>query len=299
MDNFRLQGMGVAMITPFISIHQNAEIDTAALIALTEKLIAEGADFLTVLGTTAETATLSREERHLVLSTIRDTARSRVPLVVGVGGNCTATVCEELRTLPLDGYSAVLSVVPFYNKPTQEGIYRHYCAVADASPLPVILYNVPGRTGVNMTAQTTLRLAAHANIIGVKEASGNLTQIEHILRDKPEDFQVISGDDAITLPLMSMGASGVISVIGNAFPRQFAQMVHMAQSGDTEAAREIDHRLSEICTLLFADGNPGGIKCLLSLMDECHDLLRLPLVSVNDAVRANMRKALDRFRADK
>lgn len=291
MDNFRLRGMGVAMVTPFRTDHS---IDIEALKSLTETLIAEGTDFLTVMGTTAETPTLTSAERDLVADTVRNTAAGRIPLVIGIGGNCTRTVCEDLAERDLAGFSAVLSVVPYYNKPTQEGIYRHYEAVASASPLPVIMYNVPGRTGVNMTAETTLRLARVHNIIGVKEASGNFAQIEAIVKDRPDGFEVISGDDGITFPLIPMGISGVISVIGNAYPRLFSRMVHLALDGHIEEARTIHHSLSEIYRLLFADGNPGGIKCLLSLLGRCEEVLRLPLVPVCDNVREQMCQAIHR-----
>ena len=217
----------------------------------------------------------------------------RIPLVIGIGGNNTAAVVNELQTTDLSAYSAVLSVVPYYNKPSQEGIYRHYEAIATASPLPVILYNVPGRTGVNMSADTTLRLARDFhNIIGVKEASGNITQMDDIIKRKPEEFMVISGDDGITFPLITLGAVGVISVIGNAFPKEFSRMVRLALSGDYQRALTIHHRFTELFSLLFVDGNPAGVKCLLHAMGYIENELRLPLVPTRITTYEKIRQVL-------
>lgn len=289
MADFRLRGMGVALVTPFLP---DKSIDTQALDALIEHIISGGADFIVVLGTTAETPTLTEQERRFVTEHVRDKVAGRIPLVLGVGSNCTAALVEELRTRDMSGYSAVLSVVPFYNKPQQRGLIEHYTAVADASPLPVILYNVPGRTGTNMTAETTLQLAEHPNIIGVKEASGNFTQIEQIVKHAPEGFDVISGDDGVTFPLMALGCSGVISVIGNVVPHQFSEMVRHAAKGEMSAARELHHSFAEVFRLLFVDGNPAGIKCALNLRGLCQDELRLPLVSVTPRTRENLREAM-------
>lgn len=285
----KLRGMGVALITPFKS---DKSIDYPALARLIEHQIKSGVDFLVVLGTTAETPTLSTDEKAEVRRFVAQCADGRIPLVLGMGSNNTMGLCNEIRSTDLSDYQAILSVVPFYNKPSQEGIYQHYAAVAQASPLPVILYNVPGRTGVNMTAETTLRLARdfRGKIIAIKEASGNFSQIDDIIKRKPADFMVISGDDAITFPLITLGAVGVISVIGNAFPREFSRMVRLALEGDFGNALLIHHKFTELFSLLFVDGNPAGVKCLLNSMGLIENELRLPLVptrlATHDAIRA-------------
>lgn len=283
--------MGVALITPF---KQDKTIDYDALARLLEYQIKSGVDYLVVLGTTAETATLNAEERQSVKRFVVERVNGRVPLVIGIGGNNTMALVDELKTADLSPFSAVLSVVPYYNKPSQEGIYQHYKAIAEASPLPVILYNVPGRTGVNMTAETTLRLSRDfSNIIGVKEASGNITQMDDIIKNKREDFLVISGDDGITFPLITLGAVGVISVIGNAFPREFSKMVRLALNGDFEKALLIHHRFTELFSLLFVDGNPAGVKCLLNAMGYIENELRLPLVPTRITTYEKIRRVLD------
>ena len=283
--------MGVALITPF---KQDKSIDYDALARLLEYQIKSGVDYLVVLGTTAETATLTPAERQAVKEFVVERVAQRVPLVIGIGGNNTMALVEELKTTDLSPFSAVLSVVPYYNKPSQEGIYQHYKAIAEASPLPVILYNVPGRTGVNMTAETTLRLAREfSNIVGVKEASGNITQMDDIIKNKREDFMVISGDDGITFPLITLGAVGVISVIGNAFPKEFAKMVRLALGGDFEKALLIHHRFTELFSLLFVDGNPAGVKCLLNAMGYIENELRLPLVPTRITTYEKIRRVLD------
>ena len=276
MSRIDLRGMGVALATPF---RKDKSIDYPALERLIEHIVGHGADYLVVLGTTGETPTLFPEERDEIRRFVREKTGGRVPLVIGVGGNSTMAIANELRSIDLTGYEAVLSVVPFYNKPSQEGIYRHYQVIAEASPLPVILYNVPGRTGVNMEARTTLRIASDFdNVIGVKEASGNLTQIENIIRNKRPDFQVISGDDSITYPLMAMGAVGVISVVGNAYPREFGRMVRLCLEGRDQEAVIIHERFTELFSLLFVDGNPAGVKCALHSLGLIENELRLPLV---------------------
>lgn len=276
MSRIDLKGMGVALVTPFKS---DKSIDFDALRRLIEYQIENSTDYLVVLGTTAETPSLSGEERKQIMDFVAETVAGRVPLVLGMGGNNTMALTAEIRKADLSAYSAILSVVPYYNKPSQEGIYRHYEAVAEASPVPVVLYNVPGRTGVNMSPETTLRLARDfGNIIGIKEASGNITQMDEIIKNKPSDFMVISGDDAITYPLLALGAIGVISVIGNAFPREFSRMVGLALRGDHERALLIHHRFTELFKLLFVDGNPAGVKCLLHAMGMIENELRLPLV---------------------
>ncbi len=290
MARINLKGMGVALITPFRS---DKTIDFDALARLLEYQIKNGTDYLVVLGTTAETPALTPDEKRQVREFVAERVAGRIPLVIGIGGNNTAAVVNELQTTDLSAYSAVLSVVPYYNKPSQEGIYRHYEAIATASPLPVILYNVPGRTGVNMSADTTLRLARDFhNIIGVKEASGNITQMDDIIKRKPEEFMVISGDDGITFPLITLGAVGVISVIGNAFPKEFSRMVRLALSGDYQRALTIHHRFTELFSLLFVDGNPAGVKCLLHAMGYIENELRLPLVPTRITTYEKIRQVL-------
>lgn len=276
MTHINLSGMGVALITPF---KEDESIDFDALARLIEYQIQNGTDYLVVLGTTAETPTLTEAEKMAIQDFVLERAKGRIPLVLGVSGNNTRAVVDRLKRDPLDGFDAVLSVVPYYNKPSQEGIYQHYKAIAAATVKPVILYNVPGRTGVNMTAETTLRLARECNnIIAIKEASGNITQMDDIIKNKPVDFMVISGDDGITFPLLTLGAVGVISVIGNAFPKEFSKMVRLALNGDFKQALQIHHRFTELFSLLFVDGNPAGVKCLLNMMGYIENRLRLPLV---------------------
>lgn len=288
MASFNLKGLGVALLTPF---REDTSIDFDALGKIIEHQINGGADFLVVLGTTGETPTLFPEEKQQIKDFIRRKNAGRVPLVLGVGGNHTMGVVNELENGDFNGFDAILSVVPAYNKPSQEGIYRHYEAIAKASPLPVILYNVPGRTGVNMTAETTLRIARDFdNVIGVKEASGNFVQIEEIIKNKPERFNVISGDDGITYPLMTLGATGVISVIGNAFPREFGKMVRLCLEGRFKEALRIHFEFTEMFNLMFVDGNPAGVKCALNALGLIENVLRLPLVptrlSTNEKIHA-------------
>ena len=268
--------MGVALITPFKS---DETIDFDALARLVEYQIKNGTDYLVVLGTTAETPTLTEQEKEDVTQFVIRCAAKRIPIVLGVGGNNTKAVVEKLNTYDFTGIDAILSVTPYYNKPSQEGIYQHYAAIAKASPLPIVLYNVPGRTGVNMLADTTLRLAKEfKNICAIKEASGNFSQIDDIIKNKPTDFMVISGDDGITFPLITLGAVGVISVIGNAFPREFSRMVRLGLQGDYKSARQIHHHFNELIELLFVEGNPAGVKSMLAVMGLIDNTLRLPLV---------------------
>ena len=268
--------MGVALITPFKS---DESIDYDALARLVEHLIKNGTDYLVVCGTTAETPTLTEQEKEDVTRFVVQCNAGRLPIVLGLGGNNTKAVVEKLNTSDFSGIDAILSVTPYYNKPSQEGLYQHYSAIAKASPLPVVLYNVPGRTGVNMLAETTLRLAKEfRNICAVKEASGNFTQIDDIIKNKPKDFMVISGDDGITFPLITLGAVGVISVIGNAFPREFSRMIRLAQQGDYDSARQIHYHFTELIQLLFVEGNPAGVKSMLAVMGFIENKLRLPLV---------------------
>lgn len=291
MARINLSGMGVALVTPFKA---DKSIDYPALARLIEYQITNQVDYIVALGTTAETPTLSPEEQADLRSFITDRVNGRVPLVIGIGGNSTHDVIRRITETDLSAFSAVLSVVPYYNKPSQEGIYRHYEAIAQASPLPIILYNVPGRTGVNMTAETTLRLATDypGKIVGIKEASGNINQMDDIIKRKPSDFMVISGDDGITFPLITLGAVGVISVVGNAFPKEFSRMVRLALAGDFEKALHIHHRFTELFSLLFVDGNPAGVKCLLHAMGLIENELRLPLVPTRITTYQRIRELL-------
>lgn len=292
MDQFCLRGLGVALITPF---HENKTIDFDALERTVRNVTAQGADYIVVLGTTGETPTLSPDERREIREFIPRITEGKIPLILGMGGNNTAALVDEIQNTDLTNYSAILTVTPFYNKPSQEGLYLHYAEVAKHSPLPVILYNVPGRTGVNLSAATTLRLARNfENIIGVKEASGNFKQIEEIILGKPERFSVVSGDDALTYPLISLGAVGVISVIGNAFPREFGHMVRLCLEGKYDEALPIHYRFSRLYDELFVDGNPAGVKCLLNAMGFIKNELRLPLVptrfETNEEIHAILRE---------
>ena len=294
MSPINLSGMGVALITPF---KEDDSIDFDALARLLESQIQNGTDYLVVLGTTGETPSLTEEEKRLIQRFVVERTRGRIPLVLGIGSNNTRNVIEHLYSDDLSGYDAILSVVPYYNKPSQEGIYQHYAAIAQASPLPIILYNVPGRTGVNMTAETTLRLARDFNnIIAIKEASGNISQMDDIIKNKPHDFMVISGDDGVTFPLITLGAVGVISVIGNAFPKEFSRMVRLALNGNYNQALTIHHRFTELFSLLFVDGNPAGVKCLLNLMGMIENKLRLPLVPTRITTYEKIQDVLEKLR---
>lgn len=276
MAQNKFRGLGIALITPF---QTDGSIDLDALDRLVEYQIKGGADFLCIMGTTAETPTLSREEKRLLKERLVRRVAGRVPLLMGCGGNNTTAVIDELRTEDWTGIDGVLSVCPYYNKPSQEGLYQHFAAIAKASPVPVVLYNVPGRTGVNMTAETTLRLARDfENIVAIKEASGNITQMDDIIKNKPQHFDVISGDDGITFPLITLGAVGVISVIGNALPAEFSRMVRLALKGEYSTSLTIHHKFTELFKLLFVDGNPAGVKAMLSEMGMIQNVLRLPLV---------------------
>lgn len=270
------RGLGIALITPFT---KDGEVDYKALVRLVEYQIQNGADFLCILATTGETPCLSKEEKQNIKNLVVETNHGRLPILMGCGGNNTQAVIEELKTTDWSGISSVLSVCPYYNKPSQEGLYQHFKAIAEASPLPVVLYNVPGRTGVNLKPETTVRLAKDCdNIVAVKEASGNLEQVDEIIKNKPDGFDVISGDDALTFSMVASGAAGVISVIGNALPKEFSRMIRLEFNGEYEAARKIHHKFTELYTLLFVDGNPAGVKALLHEMGFIENVLRLPLV---------------------
>ena len=275
----KFYGTGVALITPF---HADGQVDYDGLKNLIDYLIDGGVEYLVVLGTTGENVTLSSEEKKKVWAYTAELNMGRVPLMAGIGGNNTAEVIEQLQEFNTDGYSAILSVSPSYNKPTQEGIYQHYKAIAQISPLPIMLYNVPGRTGGNINADTTIRLANEfKNIIGIKEASGNFDQFNQIMRDKPEDFILVSGDDPVALPMIALGGAGVISVIGNALPRQLSDMIRTALKGDFKDAQKAHYSLIDFTRLMFAEGNPAGVKTALKQIGICGDTLRLPLVQVS------------------
>lgn len=290
MYPINLKGVGVALITPF---KEDEAVDYTALGRLVDLQLQNGTDYLVVLGTTAETPALDEEEKREITRYVIERVQGRIPIVLGVGGNNTRAVVERLKREEFRGVDAILSVVPYYNKPSQEGIYQHYRAIAKATRLPIVLYNVPGRTGVNMAAETTLRLAREfQNIVAIKEASGNITQMDDIIKNKPRDFQVISGDDGITFPLITLGAVGVISVIGNAFPKEFSRMVRLALQGDYQNALVIHHRFTELIELLFVDGNPAGVKSILHAMGYIENRLRLPLVPTRITTFESIRRVL-------
>ena len=284
----KLVGTGVALITPFKS---DFSIDTEALSKIVKYQIENGVDYLVVLGTTAETATLTSEERNLVIQTIVSANAGQLPLVLGVGGNNTAAVVEELKTSDFSAFTAILSVSPYYNKPTQEGIYQHFKAVAEASPLPVILYNVPGRTASNMLPATVIRLAQDFEaIVAIKEAAGDIVQAMKLIEGKPKDFLVISGDDMITLPMILAGGSGVISVIGEGFPEIFSQMVRLGLDKNVEEAYKLHYQIASCIDLIFEQGNPAGIKEVFKTLGLSENVVRLPLVSVDADLSQKIQK---------
>lgn len=287
MTKFR--GLGVALVTPFL---ENGGVDMAGLQRLVEHNINNGTDYLVVQGTTGESVTLSKEEKKSVLDFIIEINNGRKPIVLGVGGNNTSEVVNTLKELDTKGIDGILSVSPYYNKPTQEGIFQHFKAISQSTEIPIILYNVPGRTSSNVLASTTVRIARELkNVVAVKEASGNLEQIMEIILHKPKGFLVLSGDDALTLPHIAAGGDGVISVVGNAFPKRFSKMVHAALDGDMVTARQYHYDLLEVIPMLFAEGNPAGIKRVLSTLGICKEHLRLPLLPVSK----NLGDKLDDF----
>jgi 4-hydroxy-tetrahydrodipicolinate synthase len=293
MTRHLFSGTGVALATPFTS---EGDIDFTALTRLVHYVTDGGVEYLVVLGTTGEASTLSNDERQRVFSHVAEVNAGRLPLVAGIGGNDTRKVAEEMNAFHLDGYDAILSVSPYYNKPSQEGIYRHYRAVSEAAPKAVIMYNVPGRTGMNVTAETTLRIAVDCrNIIATKEASGDMSQIMTVLANKPEEFGVISGDDAVTLPLVACGARGVISVVANAYPRVFSDMVRFCLAGDFVNARPLHYSLLEATSLMFAEGSPSGVKAFLSRMGVCGDHVRLPVVPVSERLAARIQSTVEKL----
>ena len=270
------KGLGIALITPF---NASGAVDYVVLKKLVEYQLQNGADFFCILATTGETPTLTDDEKQRIKELVVEVVAGRVPILIGCGGNNTAAIVEELHTRDFSGIDGILSVCPDYNKPSQEGLYQHFKTIANATDMKVVLYNVPGRTGVNMKAETTVRLARDCkNIVAVKEASGNLEQVDEIIKNKPDTFDVISGDDALTFPMIACGAVGVISVIGNALPKEFSRMLRLEQNGEFEPARKIHHMFTDLFNLLFVDGNPAGVKAMLHEMGMIENVLRLPLV---------------------
>lgn len=285
MKNNPFVGTGVALITPF---NEDFSVDYKSLENIVEFTLSNGADFLVALGTTSEAPTLTAEEKDNILKTIIKSANGRCPIMLGMGGNNTMSLLNSIKNQDFNGADGILSVVPYYNKPNQRGMKAHFEMVADNSPVPVVLYNVPGRVGVNLQASTCVELAEHPNIIAVKEASGNLQQIMEILRDKPSDFDVLSGDDGITQPMMALGAKGVISVAANGYPELFCKMVKSMMTHDNETALSLHYKILKMNNLIFADGNPAGIKCLMAYRNLCKNVLRLPLVPANEVVKKNI-----------
>lgn len=293
--NNKLSGVGVAMVTPFA---EDGQVDYEALGDMVNYVIEGGVDYIVALGTTAETPTLYNSERAVIAMYTAHKINGRVPLVMGCGGNSTSEVLDQLREFDLRGADAILSVTPYYNKPSQEGLYQHFKTVAEHSPLPVILYNIPGRTGVNMTAETTLRLAREIpNIIGIKEASGNLEQMQQIIDNRPEGFLVLAGDDGIAIELMERGGDGVISVAANVFPKRFMACINEAKAGRYEVAREMWDKtnMDEAVEALFAEGNPVGAKCALSVMGKIGSTMRLPLVPGTEALRERFKMLIEKY----
>ncbi len=284
-----LQGTGVALVTPFKT---TTEVDYDALGKLIDFDIDNGVEYLVSLGTTGETPTLTAKEKLAIVNFTYEKVNGRVPVVIGIGGNSTQEVIENLKSFPLDKAIAVLSASPYYNKPSQQGIYQHYKALGAASPKPIILYNVPGRTGSNMTAETTLHLAKEKNIEGMKEASGNMVQCMHILRDRPKDFLVVSGDDHVAMPLIACGMDGVISVAANCFPKDFSEMIRQSLKGDFAAARPLHYKCLEGNDLLFAENNPAGVKAFLYELGIIENIVRLPVVPLSDSIHQKVKAFL-------
>lgn len=288
MTKHKFAGTGVALVTPF---KNDKSIDFDALKKIVNHVVDNGVEYVVALGTTSEAPVLNESEKRQVVAAIQETVAGRVPLVLGMGGNNTASIVKQITEQKFEGIAGILSVVPYYNKPQQDGLFAHFEAIAEASPVPIILYNVPGRTSANLKAETTLKLAREfSNIIAIKEASGDFSQIMQIVANKPEDFAVLSGDDVLTMPLMAAGVQGVISVTANACTRDFSDMVRFVINQEMTAAQELHYKLLPMMEALFADGNPAGIKALLSLMNLCKEELRLPLVSVNSTVKQTIKR---------
>ncbi len=293
--NSKFKGTGVAIVTPF---NKDNSIDYKSLGKLVDFIIKGGVEYIVVLGTTGESVTLSKEEKQSIITHVIENVNKRVPIVLGLGGNNTQEIVNSLKkTADFNHIDAILSVSPYYNKPNQRGVYQHYKAISEVSPLPIILYNVPGRTASNLTAETTLKLANDfKNIIAIKEASGNLEQCMKIIKNKPKDFSVISGDDMLTLPMIAAGADGVISVVANAFPKDFSEMTRQILAGNLKEAQKLHYKLTDIIEQLFADGNPAGIKAVLEMMKICQANVRLPLVKVNKATQNALTEMVEMYK---
>lgn len=288
------KGLGIALITPFTL---EGKVDYKSLRRLLDYQLANGADFLCILATTGEAPCLTKEEKEELTSFIKDVVGGRIPILKYCGGNNTAAVVDEIKTTDWTGIDGILSICPYYNKPSQDGLYQHFKAIAEVSPLPIVLYNVPGRTGINMKAETTVKLAKDfSNIVAIKEASGSLEQVDEIIKNKPDNFDVISGDDALTFSMIASGAAGVISVIGNALPKEFSRMIRLEFNGEYEPARKIHHMFTELYSLLFVDGNPAGCKALLNDMGMIENVLRLPLVPTTITTKQKMADILKELR---
>ena len=287
----KIKGTGVALVTPF---NNDKSVDYKGLENLLNHVIDGGIDYLVLMGTTGESVTLSTIEKLAVVEFCKKINNSRIPIVLGVGGNNTIQVVDEIKSANLNGIDAILSVSPAYNKPSQEGIYQHYKMIAENSPLPIILYNVPGRTASNMASETTLRLANDfENIVAVKEASGDMDQIMKIIKNKPSDFVVLSGDDGLTLPMIHMGAEGVISVIGQSHPKEYSNMVSYGLSGNKEIANQLHNKLYDFYIPLYAEGNPVGVKACLELLGICKCQVRLPLIEASDAIKNELKSLIN------
>ena len=288
------KGLGIALITPFTI---EGKVDYKSLRRLLDYQLANGADFLCILATTGEAPCLTKEEKEELTSFIKGVVGGRIPILKYCGGNNTAAVVDEIKTTDWTGIDGILSICPYYNKPSQDGLYQHFKAIAEVSPLPIVLYNVPGRTGINMKAETTVKLAKDfSNIVAIKEASGSLEQVDDIIKNKPDNFDVISGDDALTFSMIASGAAGVISVIGNALPKEFSRMIRLEFNGEYEPARKIHHMFTELYSLLFVDGNPAGCKALLNDMGMIENVLRLPLVPTTITTKQKMADILKELR---
>ena len=288
------KGLGIALITPFTL---EGKVDYKSLRRLLDYQLANGADFLCILATTGEAPCLTKEEKEELTSFIKGVVGGRIPILKYCGGNNTAAVVDEIKTTDWTGIDGILSICPYYNKPSQDGLYQHFKAIAEVSPLPIVLYNVPGRTGINMKAETTVKLAKDfSNIVAIKEASGNLEQVDEIIKNKPDNFDVISGDDALTFSMIASGAAGVISVIGNALPKEFSRMIRLEFNGEYEPARKLHHMFTELYSLLFVDGTPAGCKALLNDMGMIENVLRLPLVPTTITTKQKMADILKELR---
>ncbi|MBP1629538.1 MAG: 4-hydroxy-tetrahydrodipicolinate synthase [Bacteroidetes bacterium] len=288
------QGTGVALVTPF---HKQGNVDFTALGRIVENIISSGVNYLVCLGTTSEAACLNQQEKLAVLDYVIETANGRLPIVVGLGGNNTMELVDRINHFNFDGIDGVLSVAPYYNKPQQKGIYQHYKAISESSPKPILLYNVPGRTASNISAETCLQLAEECkNIVGVKEASGNFSQCMEIIRNKPSNFQVLSGEDALVVPLMSLGMTGVISVTANAYPKEVSEMVNLCLKGDYKKAKDLHYKLLPFSNAIFEEGNPSGVKAALEIMGYCQNHLRLPLIKTTKPLYNKLQSIIEELK---